>query len=76
MQVSVTRDGHVYFRDDRITLQDLPKEIRQGVRNGAENGIYLNVDARAKYGETIAVLHPIRQSGIEKVIFLTEQLSR
>ena len=76
MQITVSRDGQIYFRDDRVILQDLPEEIRQGLRNGAENRIYLNVDAREKYGETIAVLHQIRQAGIEKAIFLTEQLSR
>jgi len=72
MQISVTRDGHVYFRIHRIMLQYLTEEIRQGVRNGAEKRIYLNVDARAKYGDTTAVLDQIRLAGIEKVSLLTE----
>jgi len=72
MQISVTRDGHVYFRIHRIMLQYLTEEIRQGVRNGAEKRIYLNVDARAKYGDTTAVLDQIRLVGIEKVSLLTE----
>ncbi len=76
MQITVGRDGQIYFRDDRVILQDLPEEIRQGLRNGAENRIYLDMDARAKYGETIAVLDQIRLAGIEKVSFLTEQSSR
>jgi len=73
IQISVTRDGQVYFAKDRIMLQHLPEEIRQGVRNGAANRIYLNVDARAKYGEIIAVLVQIRLAGIENVGFLTEK---
>jgi len=54
----------------------LPEEIRQGVRNGAEKRTYLNADARAKYGDTIAVLDQIRLAGIEKVSLLTEQPSQ
>ena len=47
--------------------------IRQGVRIGAANRIYLNVDARAKYGEIIAVLVQIRLAGIENVSFLSQK---
>ncbi len=73
IRISVTRDGQVYFGKDRIMLQHLPEEIRQGVRNGAANRIYLNVDARAKYGEIIAVLVQIRLAGIENVSFLSQK---
>jgi len=76
MQISVTRDGNVYFRNDQIMLQDLPEEIRREVRNGAEKRIYLNADARTKYSDTIAVLDEIRLAGIEKVTLLTEQPSQ
>jgi len=72
MRISIRRDGSIFFRDHRVILQDLPEKIREGLRNGAENRIYLNMDARAKYGETIAVLDQIRLAGIERVSFLTE----
>jgi len=72
MRISIRRDGSIFFRDHRVILQDLPEKIREGLRNGAENRIYLNMDARAKYGETIAVLGQIRLAGIERVSFLTE----
>jgi hypothetical protein len=60
MQISVTRDGRIYFRNNIIMLQDLPEQIRQGVQNGAEKRIYLNADARAKYADVLAVLDQIR----------------
>jgi biopolymer transport protein TolR len=76
MQISVTRDGKVYFRNDQIMLQNLPEEILKGVQNGAEKRIYLQVDARAKYGDAIAVLAQIRLAGIERVSVLTGQASQ
>jgi biopolymer transport protein ExbD len=71
LQVMVTRDGQVFFRDLHVMCEDLPDEIREGVRKGAEKRVYLVVDARAKYGNTIAVLDQIRLAGIENVSFLT-----
>jgi len=54
-------------------LVDLANEIREGARNGAEKRVYLVADARAKYGDTMAVLVQIRLAGIESVSFLTEK---
>lgn len=74
--VSVTRDGSIFIRDHRVRREDLANEIRDGVRHGAENKIYLAVDARAKYGSATQALEQIRLAGIENVIFLTERLYR
>jgi biopolymer transport protein ExbD len=72
LKVVVTRDGTIYFREHRIALADLPNEIREGLRSGAERRVYIAVDARAKYGYVPAVLDKIRLAGVEKVAFLTE----
>jgi biopolymer transport protein ExbD len=71
LQVMVTRDGNIYFREHGVALEDLPNEVREGLRNGAENKVYIAVDARAKYGEIRAILDKIRLAGIENVAFLT-----
>jgi biopolymer transport protein ExbD len=71
--ISLTRDGAVYFRYTRLRPAELPNRIHDCVLNGAEKRIYLNVDARAKYGDVNAILPYIRLAGIENVTFLTEQ---
>jgi biopolymer transport protein ExbD len=73
MRISVMRDGRIYFGNHAVATEDLPDEIRERVRNGAERKIYLAVDARAKYGDAERVLDQIRLSGIRDVSFLTEQ---
>ncbi|HET6928898.1 MAG TPA: biopolymer transporter ExbD [Candidatus Acidoferrum sp.] len=70
--ITVTRDGSVYFQNSRTHVDQLPNKIRDAVRNGAEKRIYLNVDARAKYGDVNALLPYIQLSGIENVSFLAE----
>jgi len=72
LKVVVARNGNIYLREHRIFLEDLPNEIREGLRSGAERKVYVAVDARAKYGEVPAVLDKIRLAGVEKVAFLTQ----
>jgi biopolymer transport protein ExbD/biopolymer transport protein TolR len=73
MQIYLTRDGRVFFRSLQVVPEDLPNFIREGVRNGAEEKIYLSVDARARYGDAAAVLDRIREAGIQNVSLLTEE---
>lgn len=73
MQISLTRDGRLFFRNNQIMIQDLLEELRKGIRNGAEKRIYLNMDARSKYGDTIAVLDQIRLAGVKDISFLTQK---
>jgi len=70
--ITLTRDGSVYFRNSRSHPDQLPNKIRDAVLNGAEKRIYLNVDARAKYGDVNALLPYIQLSGIENVSLLAE----
>lgn len=72
MQVIVERDGRVFFGNHQIVVQDLVEEIHSGIRNGAEERVYLNADARAKYSDVKAVLNQIRMAGIVHVSLLTQ----
>lgn len=71
MFVSIMRDGQDYFGSHRIAPDELPELIRNGLRGGAENRIYLSADARAKYSDVKAILDRIREAGVERVSFLT-----
>lgn len=73
--ITVTREGSVYFRNSRVPPDQLPNKIRDAVLNGAEKRIYLNVDARTKYGNLNSLLPYIQLSGIEDVSILAERPS-
>jgi len=74
LSVGVMRDARIYFRNVPISAEDLPDQIREGLRNGAEKKVYLRADASARYGDVKQVLIEIRQAGIENVCFLAEKL--
>jgi biopolymer transport protein ExbD len=70
--VTIVRDGTVFFRNDKTTLDDLPGAIKGAVRNGAKSKVYVRADARARYADVEVVIGAIRQAGILDAVFVTE----
>jgi biopolymer transport protein TolR len=72
LRVAVTRDGKVYLGSSRISSEELPDRLREGVRAGAEDRVYLLVDSRSKFGELKPVLNEVGLAGVKNISFLTE----
>lgn len=72
IEIIISRDGTLYLGDTRVICDDVPDMIRDAVRNGSEKRIYLEVDARARYGDVNALLPQIRRSGIENVSLIAD----
>jgi biopolymer transport protein ExbD len=73
MLVAVTRDGNVFYGTQQIQPNDLPTAIQDAVRRGSERKVYLQVDARAHYGDAVVVIDQVRQAGIENIGIITDQ---
>jgi biopolymer transport protein ExbD len=71
--VTVTRDGNIFFGVRQMHPADLPPAIRNSVLGGAEQKVYLRVDARAKYGDAVLVIDQVREAGIQNIGLITEQ---
>lgn len=71
--VGIERDGKVYFRNERVTADELPAKIAEGLAHGSERRVYIRADARARYGDVSAVLDGVRSAGVENVVFIVEQ---
>jgi biopolymer transport protein ExbD len=72
LRVAVTRDGRVYFGSFGTAYGQLSDQLRDGVRAGAENRVYLLVDSRAKYIDVKPVLNEIGLSGVRNIGVLTD----
>ncbi len=70
IKVYVTRDGRVYFRNTQVQAKSLPALIRGAVQEGAEKKVYLEADARVKYGAAAAVVNEIGKAGIREICVL------
>jgi biopolymer transport protein ExbD len=69
--VTIKHDGKIYFRSLSVSQKKLKDQIAEGVREGAEPRVYLNVDRRAQYGCVQEVLTVVRSAGIAQITLIT-----
>lgn len=71
--VAITRDGTLYLGNTRVTKADLTGQIKDQIANKLDKTVYLKSDARAKYGDVVAVVDEIRSAGVDSLGLLTEK---
>jgi biopolymer transport protein TolR len=72
--VAITRDGQLFFGNDRITTDSLTDRIQEHLKvRGVERKVYIKADMRAKWGGIKEVLDAVRSAGIIRVAFLADQ---
>jgi len=73
MVIGIRVDGRIFFRSDRVSIDELPDRIRESIRQGSEKKVYIKADFRAKYLWVSEVLDNVRTAGVEKIAFLVDQ---
>jgi len=71
--VSVTRDGHVYFGSDSITVDALTTKVKDRLANKLDKRVYVKADMRARYGGVVEVVDAVRAAGVDDLGLLTDQ---
>jgi biopolymer transport protein ExbD/biopolymer transport protein TolR len=71
--VAVTRDGTLYLGNTKITKEDITGQIKDRIANKLDKTVYVKSDARAKYGDVVAVVDEIRSAGVDSLGLLTEK---
>jgi biopolymer transport protein ExbD len=71
--VAVTRDGSIFLGNNQVQKADLQGQVKDRVSNKQEKTVFLKSDARAKYGDVVAVVDEIRSAGVDQLGLLTER---
>jgi len=71
--VAVTRDGTIFLKNTKITKEDITGQIKDLLSGRLDHTVYVKSDARAKYGDVVAVVDEIRSAGVDQLGLLTEQ---
>jgi len=71
--VAVTRDGTIFLKNTKITKEDITGQIKDMLSARLDKTVYVKSDARAKYGDVVAVVDEIRSAGVDQLGLLTEQ---
>lgn len=74
--VAVMRTGDIWLGTNKVRPEELPSGIRERVKEGSEDKVYIRADERAKFGRVREVLEAVRSSGVERVAFLVYKRDR
>jgi biopolymer transport protein ExbD len=72
LAVGLSASGDVYFRSKHIHIGELEGMLRDGLKHGAENRVYLNADSRARYLDVKLVLSRISAAGIQDITIISQ----
>jgi len=74
--VAVTRDGNIFLGNTQVTKADLSGQVKDHIANKQDKTVFLKSDARAKYGDVVAIVDEIRSAGVDQLGLLTERNER
>jgi biopolymer transport protein ExbD len=74
--VAITRDGSIYLGNTKTRKEDITNQIKDQLANKLDHTVYVKSDARAKYGDVVAVVDEIRSAGVDQLGLLTQKVSR
>ena len=72
--VAVTRDGTLYLGNTKIAKEEITGQVKDRIANKLDKTVYVKSDARAKYGDVVAVVDEIRSAGVDSLGLLTEKV--
>lgn len=71
--VAVTRDGNLFLGNTAIKKEEITNLIKDRISARIDKTVYVKSDARAKYGDVVAVVDEIRSAGVDQLGLLTEK---
>jgi biopolymer transport protein ExbD/biopolymer transport protein TolR len=74
--VAITRDGRIYIGNTQMQKEDLTGQIKDRISTRLDKTVYVKSDARAKYGDVVAIVDEIRSAGVDQLGLLTQKLEK
>jgi biopolymer transport protein ExbD len=71
--VAISRDGHIFLGNNETKKEELTDLVKDRISNRLDKTVYVKSDARAKYGDVVAVVDEIRSAGVDQLGLLTEK---
>ena len=71
--IAVTRDGSIYIGNTKSKKEEITGTVKDQIANKLDKTVYVKSDARAKYGDVVAVVDDLRSAGVDSLGLLTEK---
>ena len=72
MTIFLNQQGELYFGDKPVRLDDLPKLITEGIKQGKARNLIIKADSLAFYGKVINILDLAHNTGLDSISFATQ----
>jgi len=72
--IAVTRDGSLFMGNTKVRKEEVTGQVKDQLANRLDKTVYVKSDARAKYGDVVAVVDEIRSAGVDSLGLLTEKV--
>jgi biopolymer transport protein ExbD/biopolymer transport protein TolR len=71
--VAVTRSGDIFLGTQKTPRDQITSIIRDRLANRLDKTVFVKSDARAHYGDVVAVVDEVRAAGVDQLGLLTER---
>jgi biopolymer transport protein ExbD/biopolymer transport protein TolR len=72
--LAITRDGKIYLGSDTILVDKITAKVKDRVSDKLDKTVFIKSDARAKYGDVVAVVDAVRAAGVDAVGLLADKV--
>ena len=71
--VAITRDGAIYLGSTKTPKDQVTALVRDRISARLDKTVYVKSDARARYGDVVAIVDEVRAAGVDNLGLLTER---
>jgi len=71
--VAISRDGSIFLGNTKLRKEEITDQVKDRISTRLDKTVYVKSDARAKYGDVVAVVDEIRSAGVDQLGLLTEK---
>lgn len=72
--VAIARSGDIYVGNNRVPRDQITALVRDKLTGRIDKTVFVRSDARAKYGDVVALVDEVRAAGVDQLGLLTEKL--
>ena len=68
----ISQDEKIYFKNDEISLEELPEVLRKAMEVSADRSLIVSADKKVRHGLVVTIMDIARQNGVKKLVISTE----
>ena len=72
--LAITRDGKMFLGSDPIAVDKITAKVKDRVADKLDKTVFIKSDARAKYGDVVAVVDAVRAAGVDAIGLLADKV--